>query len=179
MKSYGYIYITTNLLNGKKYIGQSKWDKRLSETAYIGSGRHLKEAIKKYGREVFTTEVIFEAFSQEDLNWAERHIIEREGAVKSRNYYNISPGGRASLGFTGKKHTIERDEAVSQKLMGHPVNEHTRKAVSKTGKRTSIKLNSTKIVCPHCLKGGNLGPMRRWHFDRCKLITRAKTPFCG
>lgn len=29
-------------------------------------------------------------------------------------------------------------------------------------------LNHPKIECPHCGKIGNLGPMKRWHFDNCK-----------
>lgn len=43
---YGFIYITTNLINGKKYIGQKKG----YNDTYLGSGKILKLAIKKYGR---------------------------------------------------------------------------------------------------------------------------------
>lgn len=31
------------------------------------------------------------------------------------------------------------------------------------------KLNSTIIECPHCKKTGNVGNMKRWHFENCKL----------
>lgn len=44
---YGYIYITTNLTNNKKYIGKhasSKFDEN-----YKGSGKRLWNAINKYG----------------------------------------------------------------------------------------------------------------------------------
>ena len=30
------------------------------------------------------------------------------------------------------------------------------------------KVNSTIIKCPHCCKEGNVGNMKRWHFDKCK-----------
>ncbi len=46
---YGYIYLTTNLINKKKYVGQhksSKFDER-----YKGSGKLIKKAFKKYGKE--------------------------------------------------------------------------------------------------------------------------------
>lgn len=35
---YGYIYITTNLINGKRYIGQKKAKNFLAE-GYLGSGK--------------------------------------------------------------------------------------------------------------------------------------------
>lgn len=29
-------------------------------------------------------------------------------------------------------------------------------------------LNKENLVCPHCGKEGNIGNMKRWHFDKCK-----------
>jgi len=67
------------------------------------------------------------------------------------------------------KHTEERNKNLSKKLKGHKVSDKTKEAVSKTGKISSIKLNSTYITCPHCKKIGKLGPMKRWHCDNCKF----------
>lgn len=135
MKKYGFIYITTNSVNGKKYIGQTTYKRgERHYRTYLGSGKYLHKAIKKHGKEQFIRETIFECFSQEDLNWAERHFIKELDAVKSREFYNVSPGGRASMGFTGKKHSESRNKKVSEKLMGHAVDERTRKAVSDAGK---------------------------------------------
>ena len=44
---YGYIYLTTNLVNDMKYIGQRKYGQ---PEPYLGSGVYLKRAIKKYGQ---------------------------------------------------------------------------------------------------------------------------------
>jgi hypothetical protein len=52
----GYIYITTNLINNKKYIGQHK--SKSFDLNYLGSGKLIVEAIKKYGKDNFKTEVI-------------------------------------------------------------------------------------------------------------------------
>lgn len=165
---YGFIYITTNLVNNKRYIGQCSYNKVRTEF-YLGSGKHILAAIKKYGKENFTREVLCEAETLEELNRLERHYIKEYNAVKSREFYNVSPGGKASLGFTGKKHTKERNEDLSRRYMGHKVSDRAREAVGRTGKITSKKMNSTTVTCPHCSKIGNLGPMHRWHFDNCKL----------
>lgn len=54
---YGYIYKTTNTINGKIYIGQKKSSEFLG-VQYLGSGKILKSAINKYGVEAFIVEVI-------------------------------------------------------------------------------------------------------------------------
>jgi hypothetical protein len=48
------IYCITNLINGKKYIGSDS----NNNPNYLGSGTHIKKAIKKYGRENFTKTII-------------------------------------------------------------------------------------------------------------------------
>jgi hypothetical protein len=34
--------------------------------------------------------------------------------------------------------------------------------------------NSTKILCPHCGKEGQLTNMKRWHFDKCKTQSQSE-----
>ena len=63
---YGFIYITTNLINGKKYIGQKKFIRQWEY--YLGSGRHFKNAINKYGKENFIREIIAIAYSKEEAD---------------------------------------------------------------------------------------------------------------
>lgn len=130
MEKYGFIYITTNIVNGKRYIGQTSFKRGEKKNArYLGSGKYLHEAIRKYGRENFTREILFVADSLDNLNWAERHFIQEFNAVKSREFYNVSPGGRASLGFTGKKHSETRNMNLSKKFKGHKVSDIAYKAI--------------------------------------------------
>lgn len=179
MNPYGYIYITTNLVNGNRYIGQSNYSKAKLNYDYLGSGRYLKKAISKYGRKTFKVETIFEAFSLEDLNWAETHFIKEFRAVEDRSFYNVAPGGKASLGFTGKTHSAERNAKLAERFKGHKVSDRVRKAVSETGKRISQIHNSITVQCPHCEKTGKMPPMKRWHFNNCpKLVLQQNTVEC-
>ncbi len=103
---YGFIYITTNLINNMKYIGQHTGFK----TNYLGSGTLLKAAIRKYGRENFSREIIAYANTQKELDQLEQYYIQKYNAVASSMYYNIIPGGPgtgsgSSNPMFGKKHS--------------------------------------------------------------------------
>lgn len=55
---YGYIYETTCIPTGKKYIGMHKWSKDTIDPNYFGSGIHVSRAIKKYGKKNFSCRII-------------------------------------------------------------------------------------------------------------------------
>ncbi|MDD2285627.1 MAG: GIY-YIG nuclease family protein [Paludibacter sp.] len=73
MEPYGFIYITTNMINGKKYIGQKKYMKHWEN--YLGSGVILRNAINKYGRDNFKREIIEDCITKEDLDRKEKYWI--------------------------------------------------------------------------------------------------------
>lgn len=51
-----YVYKTTNNINGKYYIGKhSTFD---LNDGYLGSGKILRLAIKKYGKQNFSREIL-------------------------------------------------------------------------------------------------------------------------
>lgn len=96
---FGYIYLTTNLINGKKYIG--KHESSVFEfDNYKGSGKAIKQAFKKYGFENFKCELIPEinnvkpvCDSLSELNAAEIYYIDYYNCVNSPLYYNLKDGG--------------------------------------------------------------------------------------
>lgn len=53
---YHFVYITTNIINNKKYIGVHNTND--INDGYIGSGKLLQKAIEKYGKENFVREII-------------------------------------------------------------------------------------------------------------------------
>ena len=102
-KMYGFVYITTNNINGKKYIGQKKYDECGNWKDYLGSGIILTKSIKKYGKENFSKEIIEECETKEQLNEREKYWISYYNAVDSDDFYNIAfggDGGRTCYGAT-------------------------------------------------------------------------------
>ena len=85
------IYQTTNLLNGKKYIGKHITSDL--HDSYLGSGMLLVKSIKKYGKENFKKEILFIFDNENDMNEKEKEIL-TESILADLNYYNIAAGGQ-------------------------------------------------------------------------------------
>lgn len=149
MTPYGFIYLTTNLINGKRYLGQTK---RPDTFKYFGSGKAIRKALKKYGEQNFTREIIAFAFSKTDLDFLEEHFISEYNAVDSRNWYNISPAPNVTAGFTGKKHSLETKTKMRENMLtNHPnkgkqfgVETRQRMSKAKTGVSTATEYSREK-----------------------------------
>lgn len=82
------IYLTTNKINGKTYVGQHRYKKLYD--GYIGSGTYLKNAIKKYGKENFEIEYLETGLTDPaEVDWYEQWYIN-----VLNPHYNISKGGQ-------------------------------------------------------------------------------------
>lgn len=62
------------------------------EDGYIGSGTYLRRVIKKYGKEIFSREVLFYCASLEDMLEKEEEIV-NEAFVSRLDTYNLTIGG--------------------------------------------------------------------------------------
>lgn len=113
---YGYVYLTTNLINNKIYIGQHRSEVFEPEN-YIGSGVILTNAIEKYGKQNFKNELLCECFTQEELNEKEKYYIEIYNATDKTIGYNIKFGGNATPCPDETKEKISK--ANSGKYVGH------------------------------------------------------------
>lgn len=112
MKLYHIIYETINLINNKRYRGAHSTSD-LSD-GYKGSGKLLKYAIRKYGEQNFSTEVIFVAFDHDSLYWAESLFVDAAWIARD-DTYNLSLGGRGSTGSRGRVTTQHTKQLLSQK----------------------------------------------------------------
>ena len=76
------IYITTNLTNGKKYIG-SHLTSNINDN-YLGSGVILKKAIKKYGKSNFQREIIAQLDNIDNMKELEEYYIQENEKEKEK-----------------------------------------------------------------------------------------------
>ncbi len=109
---YGYIYETTNLINGKKYIGKHI-SNIFEPDKYIGSGTLILKAIKKYGKENFKCRLIEECSSLEELNDREKYWVSYCNSVLDENYYNLAKGGDGGSGRGAGSYWIDKNKRAA------------------------------------------------------------------
>ena len=97
------IYKITNQVNSKIYIGQDKYN----NPNYLGSGKILHLAFKKYGTENFVKEIIEECESKELLDEREKYWINFYKSTERNIGYNIALGGEG--GDTISNHPNKQD----------------------------------------------------------------------
>lgn len=110
-----YIYLTTNLINNKKYIGQHTG---AIDDNYLGSGIALIQAIEKYGKENFNKQIL-EICDKEKLNEREKYWIQYYNAFNSEDFYNLTEGGQQGDGWTAcnkymKNHPQEAEQIYQE-----------------------------------------------------------------
>lgn len=126
---YGYIYLTTNNINSKMYIGQHKSNKYEVDVNYLGSGIILEKAIRKYGKDNFSAQILATADSKEDLDKLEIEYIQKFRHLYGiDNIYNIANGGQ---GGSFSPMTPERRRKIGQ---AHKGRKRDPKAVEKSAK---------------------------------------------
>jgi len=126
------IYKTTNAITGKYYVGCHQ-TVNLND-GYLGSGKHLRYAIKKYGIDNFKFEILYSVSSKEEMFELERNIV-NEDLVKNPQTYNLKIGGSGGnpgiMGaFTGKKHSEETKEKQRRASLRQVTTDEKRRKLS-------------------------------------------------
>lgn len=120
------IYMHTNKINGKKYIGQTSLAPEIRWKNGLGyaSSTYFYNSIKKYGWDNFEHEIIARNLSIDEANEMEMKLIEEYKTTDNNFGYNIMPGGRNS------PMPEETKAKISKSKMGHEVSDETRKKIS-------------------------------------------------
>lgn len=90
------------------YVGQKKIDDWGVWKNYLGSGKALKQSVKKYGKQNFKREILDFAYSPEELNTVEIKYIFELNCVCDPRYYNLVEGGGTVTGMVHSEVTREK-----------------------------------------------------------------------
>lgn len=138
MDKYFIIYKTTNLLNGRYYIGMHVTTN--INDGYLGSGRRIKAEIKKYGRENFSRVVLAELSSKTELAEREASIVTEE--LRSDPLcLNLKNGGEGGGRIWSDEHfkAFQSRAHVGGTLTGHKHSTIGRAAITPEHRRTGLK----------------------------------------
>jgi group I intron endonuclease len=151
---FNFVYVTTNLINGKCYVGDHTTN--MLNDGYLGSGRpYFKSALKKYGKENFKREILeFFPTKQEAFNAQEKYIIQFN--TISPNGYNISPVGGCSCGI--KCHSDESKQKISKGNKGQKRTTETKLKLSIKGKERIVSEETKKKISD--ANKGKISPMK-------------------
>lgn len=178
------IYKITNSITSKVYIGKTceKVERRFNNHLSMARGSycntHLYNAIRKYGEDNFSVEIIADSIPEFLVNAYESYWIKHYNSYV--NGYNSTLGGDGSSGTVwsqevikkradsnrGRKRTEEQKERIRQGLK-------TRVLPSGFGERVSKSLKGRKLSKSHveAISKGNKG--RKCSEDCKKAISKA------
>ena len=181
------LYEIKNNINGKTYVGVHKTNDITD--GYMGSGKVIKQAIKKYGLVNFS-KIILETFDTPEAMFArEKEVVTEEFLIRS-DVYNLRLGGfggfdhirNAGLHYKGYNSAAERNRALTLTNRGKKRKAEQRQRISEAHKgifptketRQKMTLSQTglarkKVTCLHCGTIGGGGAMKQWHFNNCKF----------
>lgn len=114
---YGLIYLATNLVNGKKYVGQTA-NMTLRKRGHMRGKSAIGRALRKYGAANFSWRVIDVALTRERLNLLEcQYIVYYD--CKAPGGYNLTDGGEGLTNpseETRKKMRRKRSEETKSRM---------------------------------------------------------------
>ena len=119
MQRFGVIYLSTNKITGEQYIGQTckKLTRRVTNhKASIGKYKtKFALAMQHHGFESFEFKELFIAFGKDELNDAEKLLVEEFIPI-----YNMTKGGCGLRGYKPTQETVKKQSATMQNLLKDP-----------------------------------------------------------
>lgn len=118
----GYVYRIRNKINNKTYIGLRFLRKDKTWRQYLGSGKLIRQAVEKYGRENFVKSLLIHAFTEDELFLLEAQLIKAEkgsGAGEYNLFVGAGAGGNTFAKLKEKDLSKVR-ETISLGLKSSP-----------------------------------------------------------
>jgi len=133
--AHGFVYLITNTITDRKYVGRKYFTRKLSRPPlkgkkrkrvtwsesnwkeYTSSSDELKADIDSIGIDKFSFQILHIGFSKGEVNYLEENYQHKLNVLTSllsngtREYYNSSIGSRK---FIGVKHTSPEKSIISE-----------------------------------------------------------------
>lgn len=142
------IYLITNLLNSKKYVGQTigSIEKRFSRHCWLCTSKNnmpIAVAVKKYGKQNFKIELLEQVDTLEEAN--EKEVFwSLYYNTMSPNGYNLKVGGRVYFEMSQ-----ETKDKISKANKGRKISEKTRVRLSESHKGYKVLESTKKKLSEH------------------------------
>ena len=127
------IYKITNKVNNKIYIGMHQ-TKNLND-GYMGSGKRLHSAYKKYGIENFEKEILHIFDNECDMRNKEKELV-----VLNENSYNLCEGGKGGFGYINRNKLNLRTGAKLSEETKKKISENRKKVVTEESRKKQSEL---------------------------------------
>ncbi len=123
-RKFNFIYKTTNLINGRFYIGMHSTDNL--EDRYLGSGKRLRYSIKKHGIKNHKLEILEFLPNRDTLKTREKEIV-NESLLKDPLCMNLKEGGEGGGKLWNEEHAKKFHAAGGKKVFQMLSQKHSEK----------------------------------------------------
>ena len=116
-----YVYVIVNKKNLKLYFGSHSWEGEGADPNYYGSGKIIKQAVKKYGKENFIIQPIKFYNNVEECRRAEQELLTKYDIKNNPYCYNVK---NSAIGWDkGLKRSENAKRKMSESKKGekHPM----------------------------------------------------------
>jgi hypothetical protein len=144
-----YLYEIKNTVNGKIYVGVHK-TKSLDD-GYMGSGKVVSNAIRKYGIEHFTKTILETFDNPADMFAREKEVVNDEFLARA-DVYNLRRGGTGGFDYINKtgiahkqaftKEDVVKAVAVCRERFSSEDYSRRNKASHQVSKETKLQWNA-------------------------------------
>lgn len=192
-----YVYRVTNTITKQFYYGYRYKNQTLGIkpendlwVGYFTSSNRIKQDIKKYGKEVFITEIIhkdpdsvkcwkLEQIAIKD-NWGDPLLLngkyhDPDSNVEIFRRVNLlSEKSREKMSISGKgrqkSEVHKRNIAIANTGNVGSAQKRAKISAYRKGKSTNKGISPPKYTCHHCNTKVSNGNLKRWHGIKCKSI---------
>ena len=158
------VYLVTNTVNGKRYVGQTvrtlkqRWKEHIRDSKDI-SKTHFHNAIRKYGPENFLLKTLVWCKNTDEMDTKEKHYISSMKTLRPDGY-NLTTGGDGSFGYKHTEKSLRKMRRIQKAnptlgMLGKKHSKETRELLSKLAysrtprkpcsKETRAKISKSKL----------------------------------